>query len=461
MKTCQRRASLALLLLALLTLPAVSQQSKPRKVGRVLDIAGTRLMTNKLKEKGWFQAYPQMPTYLHEKLKTDAQTTSTLEFTIGGQAVITPGSQVEVVGQRGVKSGDNAVLLSAGKMWAKFDKQNSQLQIKTSAGVMGIEGTELVVEVLDAQTRMSLLEGQVLVTSASGKKQRLRSGQRARFGGKVGLLVESLEPDVLEALQEKDLVEARRRLLNKLEFPAPARKAIAAAAGRQELVAGAFPSRPMSPKNLTTPLPRPDDVPPPVGNLQAGGSPLTFSWDTVPGPTQYTVRLSIPGQDEPLWIATTADNSLVYPEYAPDLVAGGTYSWSVTPLTEDGSLYVISYFDFANSSTLVAGGHTSRQRLLDSPQVEAGQGPPSLSWSATPYAASYQVVLADDPEFSDWLWADRTDQLTYRYPDSARALPPGRYQLKVQAYDQLGRLIGSSPAVAFTTAGWSAPGITP
>ena len=211
--------------MALLLAALGSAQEKPQRVGVVLDIDGPRLMTNRLKEESWFQAYPSMATSLGEKMKADAATTATLEFAIGGRAVISPGTEIEIVGQRDVDVVGNKVVVKAGKMWAKIDKQSSQLQIQTSGGTMGIEGTEFVVEVDGDETELSMLEGAISVTSADGQVDRVVGGQAARFGRK-GILRRQLSREVRDALKVGEAVAARELLLKGAGFSAASRGAV-------------------------------------------------------------------------------------------------------------------------------------------------------------------------------------------------------------------------------------------
>ncbi|HEV2765963.1 MAG TPA: hypothetical protein VGV38_23460 [Pyrinomonadaceae bacterium] len=113
------------------------------KVGVVLDIDGQRLMytrRNPSGRVGTYQAYEGMAVHLNDHFKTDPNTVATLEFLIGGRAVVSPDTELVVLGDREVSVVGNQIIIKAGKMWAKVDKQKSQLQIQTAGGVIGIEG---------------------------------------------------------------------------------------------------------------------------------------------------------------------------------------------------------------------------------------------------------------------------------------------------------------------------------
>lgn len=114
-----------------------------RKVGMVLDISGQRLMYTRRYPSGkvgTFQAYQFMPVHLNDHFKTDPNTVATLEFDIGGQAGISPDTEAVVLGERETSTVGNQIIIRAGKIWAKIDKQKAQLQIQTAGGVIGIEG---------------------------------------------------------------------------------------------------------------------------------------------------------------------------------------------------------------------------------------------------------------------------------------------------------------------------------
>ena len=156
-------------------------QEKAKQVGSVLDIDGKILMTNRLQEMTWYQAYPAMKTYLKERMKTDEDTTATIEFLVGGRAVIAPGTEVEITTPK-----DTTILnIKSGSVWAKFDKQDKEFQIQTAGGVMGIEGTEFIVGVDDktGETELTVIEGAVRVNN-DDSSQLIPGGETANFGQK-------------------------------------------------------------------------------------------------------------------------------------------------------------------------------------------------------------------------------------------------------------------------------------
>jgi hypothetical protein len=453
----------------------VDAQSKPTKVGSVLDIDGPRLMTNRHKEGSWFQAYPSMATDLGEKMKSDAETTATLEFTIGGRAVISPGTEIEIVGQREIDTVGNKVVVKSGKMWAKIDRQNSQLQIQTSGGTMGIEGTEFIVEVDGEETDLSCLEGSIAVTSADGKTERIRGGGAARFG-KRGIARRELAKEVREALATGEPGAARELLLLSKGFHAKSRGSVrfALARGRGQgarafrspaLVCG--PQGRLARKRAAGPQrrwPRRQKgvQVQPVSGLTAQGASPSFSWSPVSGASKYSVVLSSDADGEqPIWSAVTNSTSISYPAYGPDLAMGQTYHWMVLPLNSDGSGYTDDGGELCGASTYTAAGHTAVPAAIEGLAVDGTARPLKASWRALGQAASYQLAIAADPGFSEVIWAESTPDSTYIYPAAARGLEAGSYYLRVDAFDEFGVRMGSSPGQVFSTVGWTSLGAQP
>lgn len=455
--------------LTLLLVLASQAQEKPQKVGTVLDIDGPRLMTNRLKEQSWFQAYPSMATNLGEKMKSDAATTATLEFAIGGRAVISPGTEIEIVGQRDIETVGNKVVVKSGKMWAKIDKQSSQLQIQTAGGTMGIEGTEFVVEVDGAETDLSMLEGTVSVTSANGKVDRVIAGQGARFGHK-GIARRQLAREILEALDSGEPGAARELLLQRTGFPALSRNAVRLALVHRVAGKGANSrlfrnaalacrkSRKMAAGPRRRKRRQPEAVEP-VSGLRVEGALPSFAWHPVAGASRYSLALTADSEGEdPVWSVVIPGTSVSYPPYGPDLEAGHTYHWTVAPLDEDGSVQHEGGQALCGTSTYVSEGHRSAPREVSSVSVMAGSGPPEVSWQPVPGAASYSVAISSDAAFDQLVWSQSTPGSSYRYPDDARALSPGEYLVRVEAFDELGAAMGVSAPRSFSTQGWTSTG---
>lgn len=346
-----RKFVLGVLAVLMLFMGAAAQE-KAQKVGVVLDIDGPRLMTNRLKEDSWFQAYPSMATNLGEKMKADAATTATLEFAIGGRAVISPGTEIEIVGQRDVDVVGNKVVVKAGKMWAKIDKQSSQLQIQTSGGTMGIEGTEFVVEVDGDETELSMLEGAISVTSADGKVDRVVGGQAARFGRR-GIRRRQLAREVRDALKAGEAVTARELLLKGAGFPAASRGAVRFALlhhargkgggrifhGNSRRSSRRYPDQPGQDGG-----PEHENPGQAISKLALipGSGTFRATWEPLPQVHSYSVTIASDADfEDVLWAQKTASSPYDYPPDARGLTAGDYYV-RVEGYDENGDLMASS-----------------------------------------------------------------------------------------------------------------------
>lgn len=169
-------AILAVLLAARCSLPphpADAAGAAP-VVANVVAINGA-LTVQRPPNSGWFSGFEQMPDYVQDHLKTDANSLAALEFRVGGRIGINKGTEVEIVGPRDVtdvtKRGTvERLVLRSGTIWAKFAKQHEQFKIQTESTVIGIRGTEFVVETdANKDTTVSVLEGQVEYTTGAQK----------------------------------------------------------------------------------------------------------------------------------------------------------------------------------------------------------------------------------------------------------------------------------------------------
>lgn len=319
----------SLIALALLALPAMAAPSSG-KVARVLDIDGNALLTDKRTSNRWFQAYRGMDSYLKERMRTDAKTQATLSFFIGGQAGIAPGSEIVIIGQRDIDVVGNQVELTAGKMWAKFDKQKSQLQIKTSGGVIGIEGTELLVSVEEGSpvSEVMLFEGRIQLTDNEGNTQTLHPGDYAEFGGGGGgPCVLSYPSNGLRSLVVERFPEFSSFLAARGLTSIPTNSTVAI--GRSH-----NPARPDIEDLLT--VSQTGLVMDPQGLEATGqGQPL-FRWPASGGADSYLLVLASDAKMEDIAFSTYADGAnFQVPSGAPGAPAG-TYHLRVIPLGPDG-----------------------------------------------------------------------------------------------------------------------------
>lgn len=317
------------LLLGFLATPSLAQV-KPQEVGNVVDIDGPRLYSDRLKQKGWFQGYAGMRTYLKERLRTDKETQAVLGFLVGGRAGIGPGTQVEIVSPEDISRTGSTLRVDKGTFWAKFDKQEKEFRIETSGGVIGIEGTELLVGVDEkGVTEVLLFEGQVSVVDKKGNKKTMLPGDYAEFGGPKGMCVLSYPSASLRTLVVERFPKFSSFIANQnvTSIPKPASPTLIRGFNRSRdgllsvLKKAEGSSGGAAPSNLNV----------------VKGAPPSFRWEPVQGAFNYAFFLSSDSDGEDILFSSRVDLAgFTMPEGAQGLEPGNYY-FSVVALDENGN----------------------------------------------------------------------------------------------------------------------------
>jgi hypothetical protein len=454
----KRLVWLTLLAVFALTLATWADESKTL-VGKIIDIDGKVLMTNRMTEGRWFQGYMQMPTFLDERLKADSGTSATIQFYIGGRAVISPGTEVEIVTTESLQT----LKVKSGTLWAQFDEQDKEFQIETAGGVMGIEGTEFFVETDgEGQTNLTVVEGQVRVQSGGdvqvvtdGEEADFRRGVRRfrKFTNRSGMTRKERRQAAFKKLGLDNKPFARyvmtrglskrkkRQLLRRLFFTKAAKR------------------RPPGKKKLRKPVRKPRRAKSrfKVRAVDQTTGNLTASWSAVPT-RSYALLISTDTEGEDaVWHGKTNSTSFNYPNYGPELVAGQDYYLSVTPLRPDEEPFQNKQGEPVSTQTkFKAVGHQPTYAKISAVNVEAAENPPAFDWPADESAGGYLVKILDG---SDTVWLDECDSNDYRYPLSARALDQGTYMVVVESFDKSGIKMAESDPLTFQTDGWEAEGL--
>lgn len=350
--------------LLLVVLTSLVVWAEPGAVARVESISGDGNLFYK-QQDDWFRAYVEMDNYKGQHLKTDANSMATLTFNLGGQANINKGTEIEISGDRDIEVVGNTIVVKSGTLWAKVNKQKEELKIKTSGGVMGIRGTEFVVQVLDnGETKFSLLEGVVDVYPVVGEPHTAQPGQAILFGRQRRLeyrlrgterLLQDLEGELGRNFFElrRELRQARRSLRQANTEIRRAR--LEARRGGREARAGLREARAaLREAGLAREARRAD---PDLSSLEDMGAeevdPLSVSVDSSGGRVfsfedlegeNFAVLVSRGDSfaRSVSWATRTTSRSVSYPRDARPLTRG-TYRWRVMPLDEEGRPLGTSY----------------------------------------------------------------------------------------------------------------------
>ena len=453
--------------------PVALADDKPSLVGRVIDIDGPRLKTNRLKEAKWYQAYPKMNTYLKERMKADDKTTATIEFLAGGRAVVAPGTQIEIVGPRKAE-------IVSGTVWLKFDKDRlnkEEFEIQTSGGVMGIEGTEFIVETDEAtgETKLVVVEGAVRVNNGADS-QLVRGGDASDFGRNALTVANyatygtpySAVRDLAFAKVDPETARVLRPVVNRALWHVPGRYRINRLFYGRGFGVARRSLNFLNTGRVYVPVLGSVDVggfsfkkpKKPVTAIVASGGTPTFNWTEGGGVKNYSVVVANDSKGEDVvWYGEnkSGKRTMQYPEYGPALTAGQTYHVFVTPLKKNGEPRTEKEKSLAGQGTFVAAGHQPIYQSFSGVTAETSNGAPVIRWKAQKKAATYRVEIEgpDGP-----VWAAESTETGYQYPATARALTPGPYKAKVRAFDSAGNKFAESDPVSFSTVAWESDGLS-
>lgn len=180
---------------------ALSCSVLAQPVAQVQELHGEKkLYLQESKGTPWYRSYVEQNAEIGNNLKTDAQSMASLRFFLGGKVGLGKDCEIEIISERDVKS--RSIHLKKGKFWAKFDKQKAPIRIHTAGGVMGIRGTEFLLEVAEnGDTQLSLVEGSVEIAPKVGETLLAEPGMKVSFGPEQALIYQIFE-DVDKLLEE-------------------------------------------------------------------------------------------------------------------------------------------------------------------------------------------------------------------------------------------------------------------
>lgn len=338
-------------------------QNKDEVVAQVSGIKG-RLQVQREGKNAWEDAFVKMPDYLYDKLKTDSSSVAAVEFVIGGQVAIDKDTTIEITGEREAKdvtkrSAVKKIILKAGSIWAKITKQQEELQIQTQGGVLGIEGTEFVVETQEKkETTVYCLEGKVAFKTED-KVYEVKEGEK--------LVVPYQEvPVVTSPGREKVRLECEERhnemynsmvkevIYVALGYVAPevapyaglaiecvtepneAAKNIAATAAEEYVPYGGIIGNVIrsQPSKKKTKIDFICELSPSETEVETFNP--DFAWGAFEGADGYTFVLGDSSEMKyALYVKELNGTSFVYPQDAPKLKSGQKYYWRIIAVDKD------------------------------------------------------------------------------------------------------------------------------
>ncbi len=321
-------------------------------VARVQSLEGSgNLFVKGPTSKSWYRAHLEMDSRVGDHLKTDPESLATLRFLLGGQVNLDRNTEISIIGERDISVESQTVTLTKGTFWAKFDKQKAPVKVKTAGGVMGIRGTEFVVQVdEDGETILSLLEGEVEVVPEEGEPYLATPGAEVTFGPRQRLRSQMYElRELNERLRDtlgKDMFELRLQLRELRQELRQTRVDVLRAGDEareaaEEARAGALVAR----ENLLelrrnlrgeAAQSNPSAERRQARRLQRLSSRPRFTWSDLSAPRYAVMVLGATDDSQVYWIDKTSASTYTLPEDARPLPPG-SYRYRIMPLKGDGS----------------------------------------------------------------------------------------------------------------------------
>ncbi len=423
-------------------------------VGDVINVEGEGLRIKRVNSPHWLFGRTNMPDYVQDFMETDDKTTACIELQNGSQIGINKKTKIEIISSYQVKDATNRsavekIVLQTGTLWAKVRGQKEPLKVQAGKGVMGIKGTEFIVEADSDNDKLTVLEGEVEYYPDEGQKQSVKTGEEITVSRK-GKIVRRM----VELKKLRDAISQKYPELNP-------RKQMILAVFASRLMGRRSPGRKWGLKNAETinrMIENPEEFKktekfrkfrdrqknnrrPAPKNLKPGNDIVItyypkFTWDEVEGAKSYWVLVTRNLLDkenkDPLFYmyAQTDKTELEYPSYGRALKPNEIYFWTVIPVDEDnkpaGRAAFPVKFTMADYTELGIKGLY--------PCGCIGQVGESLvfDWSPVKGAKKYRVELSNNSDMKNPIISEETDANYYELKNASSRMPKeGDYYWRV------------------------------
>ena len=423
-------------------------------VGDVIYVEGEGFRIKRVNSPHWLLGKTNMPDYVRDLMETDEKTTACIELLNGSQVGINKKTKIEIMSSCQIKDVTNRstvekIVLKTGTIWAKIRGQKEPLEVQAGQGVMGIKGTEFVVEADSENDKITVLEGEIEYYPDEGQKQTVKTGEEITVGRK-GRIIKRL----VELKKLRDAISRKYPDLN------PRKQMILAVfAGR--LMGRHSPGRKWGLKNAETinrMIENPEQFkkterfrkfrdrqknkhqPVPKNLKPRNDIVITyypkFTWDEVKGAKSYWVLVTRnileKGNKDPLFymFAQTDKTELEYPSYGRPLKPNNIYFWTVIPVGEDnkpaGRAAFPAKFTMADYAELGIKG------LYPCGYIGSTGETLVFDWSPVKGARKYKIELSDNMEMKDPILSEETENNCYNLSNaSSRIAKEGDYYWRV------------------------------
>ena len=398
-------------------LALVTNLTAAEPVARVEKMYGEEnLFRQKTETAQWYRSFLEQNASIGNHFKTDSTSWANIRFFLGGKLSLGKGCEVEIVSEREGDVVREAIHLKKGTFWAKFDKQKTHpVKIRTAGGVMGIRGTEFVVQLLpDGSTKLSLIEGDVGV-EADGGNAGANPGDEIIFGSGTPTSKESFTQPVLQQRLKDDLGPMYFELLGAIND-----------LGYAFLKA---------------------DLPGRTATLNETSHKVTAILENRSGNREKRNEAVDKYKDKADF--DKANESLARLEQLLANAPQGRETGTATAQDETMS----------DIQKILAGqapdSETAARETNDSTSLSAGENltvlapRPTINW-ATMSCPKYGIAFLAPTDKGQVEWADITEQLNYTMPDDAEPLSPGPHRFRIIPLDENNEVAGEALEGFFT-----------
>ena len=355
------------------------------------------LFRQKTEAAQWYRSFLEQNASIGNHFKTDPGSWANIRFFLGGKLSLGKDCEVEIVSEREGEVIREAIHLKKGTFWAKFDKQKAHpVKIRTAGGVMGIRGTEFVVQLLpDGSTKLSLLEGDVGV-EAGGGNAGARPGDEIIFGSGASTSQNSFSQADLRQRLKDDLGPMYDELLGAINdlgyafLKADLPRRTATLNKTSHKVTAILENRARNGQERNEAVDKYKDE----ADFDKANETLARLEQLLADAPQGRETTTASTQDE-----TMSDIQKILAGQAPDSETAARKTNDSTPLRAGENLTVLA------------------------PR-------PTINWTSLS-CPKYGIAFFAPTKEDQVEWADITDQLNYTMPEDAEPLPPGRHKFRI------------------------------
>ncbi|MCE1247977.1 MAG: FecR family protein [Firmicutes bacterium] len=427
-----------------------AKQSGLVYVADIVSIQGNNLTIKRSNCQNPIAGRVNMADYLKDILTTDNSTVACIEFLNGSQVALGKNTCIEIitssnVAECGQAAGVQKMSVKSGSVWGKMEGKNNNLKVDTGNGVMGVKGTEFIIEKNGdtGEETITLLEGSVDFTTQAGEKIMIKPGEEVSL--KRGQKALKRMGDVKKL---RELMNNRHHNLNP-----GIQRTLAVFAAQYRHLKGSDPERA---KAMASRFRSVIDNPGKFIRKMQNQNPKNPGTHGTTKPARSGIQTKIQKPD---------NSSLPVRPKRPVKIDNDKPNQVDNPNQDDKPDRPVKPHNKMRRGK-ASGNQGARVTGLTPNRTKVDTYYPMLAWDKVEGAASYQVVVArnpfkkdqDDPIFQ---MVAHTDKTQLEYPSWARSLKPGQsyFWIVIPMADEQNLAGLPSKPAKFTMAGYKMLGV--